>query len=56
MRMGLEPFSGGDFVVIQYAEGTEVDTVRIEVFVETKGGNYPAKYIGNVLCICFVLS
>jgi len=55
MRMGLEPFSGGDFVVIQYAEGTEVDTVRIEVFVETEGMvTIQPVILGMSSCICFM--
>ena len=37
VRMRLESFSGCHFVVIQYTKCTEIDTVGIEIFIETEG-------------------
>ena len=55
MRVSLKTFSGCNFVIIQYAKGTEVDTIGVEVFVKTKSMvTIQPIVLGMSSCICFV--
>ena len=55
VRMRLESFSGCHFVVIQYTKCTEVDTVGIEIFIETESVVTIQPLIFRMSsCICFM--
>ena len=55
MRMRLETFSGSNLIVVQYAKGTEVDTVRIKVLVKAESMiTIQPVMLGMSSCICFM--
>ena len=53
--MRLETFSGSNLIVVQYAKGTEVDTVRIKVLVKAESMiTIQPVMLGMSSCICFM--